>query len=228
MPSSVCGRQFLYSLERTKSSKPIWPGVLLQLCESSSRTGGLSLRTGIYSGSRYSFSEMPLTKIRRSCSTDIISGFVKLESVASFSLTWNICFYYHTCISYLFAGTWIATWSRHSRVLRSGEYPIMHLFPSAIVGRSSSYFQVRWSKSSQQAKLLSKLQLLSAGSWRWRVNYPSLTFGRHDGCTRWKLLGGWRWSASSLRSWRNHCSNHQGCALQDHSEPLSLRNILEV
>ena len=168
---------------------------------------------------------MLLTRIGRFCLMGTISSFVKLESVVSSSLTWNGYFHYHTCSLYLFTGTWTGTWSRRSRVLRSRGSPIVSLSLSAIVGRSLSYSQARWSRSFQHVKLLSKLWLLSAGSWNWRVNIPNLTFRSQDGYTRQQLLGGQRWSASSLRNWRATAlvrvvSRCQGRVLRNRSKSL--------
>ena len=50
-----------------------------------------------------------LMKMSMFCSMDTISCFIKLESVTSFSLTWNRCFHCHTCGPCLFAGTWTGT-----------------------------------------------------------------------------------------------------------------------
>ena len=133
--SSVCEKQPPYSLERMRNDKLTWPGALLWLCESSSQTRGLSLWTGIYSGSWYSFSEMELMNTKRTCTMKIISGFVKLGTASSCQ-TWRECSHCPTYSPCPFVDTWTEISSKHNWVFPSEGSPTVPLSLSVTKRRS--------------------------------------------------------------------------------------------
>jgi len=206
---------------------------LLWLCEGSSRMGGLSLRTGVYSGSRYSFSKMLLMKMRKFCLTNIINSFVKSESAASSFPIWSRCFYCRICSLSLRrymdwdlvkaqSGVAIGRISNRAAFHVGHSREILELLP----GSMKQEFPT-WETPKQAATFISKFMEVKG-------EFSQSDFRTPRWCTRRKPLGRRRWSALSSRSWRNHCSSAgcitpSGLCITDHSEPLSfLRNAREV
>jgi len=116
-----------------------------------------------------------IEEVKRFYLMGITNGSVKLGSIASSSLTWNRYFHCHTYSPCLFPSTWVGIWSGRSQVSPSGEFLTVLLSLSVMVEKFLHCSPVRWNRSFQRVRPLSKLQLSSVDLWKWRLNFLSLT-----------------------------------------------------
>ena len=156
--------------------------------------------------------------------TETASGSVKLESIVSFSLTWNGCFHYHICNSSLprymdcdliqaQLGVTIGRISNNATFPVGHSREILALFPSLT---KQEFLMGETPK--QAATFISRFMEV-------KVNFLSLTSKRPDGCIQRQALGEQKWFLSSSENWRSHCSSvgfilQLGCVLWNCFEPL--------